>query len=63
VIVDEDAPPWLMLIALGEADRPKSGLEANTEEEIPRVSAVEGPRRKESKNARKRTDPTGKTYL
>ncbi len=51
-----------MLIILGDADRPKSALEASTEEEIPRVSAVEGPRRRESNKARKRKDPTAKTY-
>jgi hypothetical protein len=62
VIVDEDAPPWLMLIALGDADKVKSPVEASTVEEVRPVRVLVEAIATGNKNSRKRTGPSDKTY-
>jgi hypothetical protein len=51
-----------MLIALGDADKLKSPFEANTIEETPRGRGVGEANATRSKNRRKRTGPSDKTY-
>ncbi len=62
MIVDEDAPPWLMLIALGDADKLKSPVEASTEDEIRPVRVLGEAIARGNKNSRKRTCPSDKAY-
>jgi hypothetical protein len=62
VIVDAAAPPWLMLIALGDADKLKSPVEASTVEEVRTVRALGETIATGNKNSRKRTGPNDKTY-